>query len=60
MHLSAIGKYVDEQLRNVSSHYPYAPIPLWVVMPNHVHAIVIIHPETPSVDDVHIVSTLSQ
>ena len=42
MHLSAIGEYVDEQIRNVSAHYPYAEIPLWVVMPNHVHAIVVI------------------
>jgi len=50
MHLSAVGGYVDEQLRNVSSHYPYAQIPLWVVMPNHVHAIVVIHSETPTVE----------
>ncbi|MCR5696787.1 MAG: hypothetical protein K6G73_07420 [Marinilabiliaceae bacterium] len=42
MHLNEIGRYADEQLRNVSSHYPYAEIPLWVVMPNHIHAIVII------------------
>ncbi len=42
MHLSDIGEYVDEQIRNVSAHYPYAETPLWVVMPNHVHAIVVI------------------
>ena len=42
MHLNEIGRYADKQLRNVSSHYPYAEIPLWVVMPNHIHAIVII------------------
>ncbi len=42
MHLSEIGKYVEEQIRNVSAHYPYTEIPLWVVMPNHVHAIVVI------------------
>ena len=42
MYLSALGKYADEQLRDVSSHYPYAEIPLWVVMPNHIHAVVII------------------
>ena len=42
MHLNEIGRYADEQSRNVSSHYPYAEIPLWVVMPNHIHAIVII------------------
>ena len=43
MVLSPIGKYTDEQFRNVRDHYPYAEIPLWVVMPNHVHAVVVIH-----------------
>ena len=42
MVLSDIGKYVEEQFQNVSSHYPYAEIPLWTIMPNHLHAIVII------------------
>ena len=42
MLLSEIGHYADEQFRNVREHYPYAEIPLWVVMPNHVHAVVII------------------
>ncbi|MBP5134540.1 MAG: transposase [Paludibacteraceae bacterium] len=42
MHLSEIGAWADEQLRNISSHYPYAEMPLWVVMPNHIHTIVII------------------
>ena len=42
MCLTEIGRCADEHLRNVSSHYPYAKIPLWVVMPNHVHAIVMI------------------
>ena len=45
MYLTALGKYADEQLREVSSHYPYAEIPLWVVMPNHIHAVVIIDGE---------------
>ena len=37
-----IGEYANEQMKNVTAHYPYAEIPLWVVMPNHIHAIVII------------------
>ena len=41
--LSDIGKFADEQFKNVSSHYPYAEIPLWTIMPNHVHAIVVIY-----------------
>ena len=40
MILSPIGEYADEQFRNVQNHYPYAIIPSWVVMPDHVHAIV--------------------
>ena len=42
MHLSEMGQYAHEQMRDITIHYPYAEIPLWVVMPNHIHAIVII------------------
>ena len=42
MILSEIGKCVSENLQNITAHYPYAEIPLFVVMPNHLHAIVII------------------
>ena len=42
MCLSEIGKYADEQFRDVSLYYPYAEIPSFVVMPNHIHAVVII------------------
>ena len=42
MSLTNVGKFADEQFRNVTEHYPYAEIPLWVVMPDHIHAIVII------------------
>ena len=42
MVLSDIGKYAEEQFKNVSSHYPYAEIQFWTIMPNHLHAIVII------------------
>lgn len=40
MHLSPIGKYCAQQLDNVTTHYPYAQIPLYSVMPNHIHAII--------------------
>ena len=39
MILSNVGEFADQQIRNIGSHYPYAEIPLWVVMPNHLHAI---------------------
>lgn len=41
-HLTAIGQYADAQIRNVQSHYSFCEIPLWVVMPNHIHLIVAI------------------
>ena len=40
--LSEIGQYVDEQIRYIQVHHPYCEIPLWVVMPNHIHLIVYI------------------
>ena len=42
MELNALGEYLLQNLQNVSLHYPYAEIPLFVIMPNHIHAIVII------------------
>ena len=42
MNLTNIGNYTDSQIKNINTYYPYAEIPLWVVMPNHIHAIVII------------------
>lgn len=42
MHLSIIGRCVFENLENVSKHYVYAEVPLFVVMPNHIHAIIFI------------------
>ncbi len=45
MQLSSIGQYAHEQFVNVKTHYPYAEIPLFVIMPNHIHAIVVIDGE---------------
>lgn len=47
MALSEIGKCAIEYLNNVTVHYTYAEIPLFVVMPNHIHAIVVIDGEEP-------------
>jgi REP element-mobilizing transposase RayT len=40
--LSPIGQFLHENLQNATDHYPYAEIPLFVVMPNHWHAVVFI------------------
>ena len=42
MQLSEIGKTATDNLNNVSVHYPYAEMPLFVIMPKHVHVIVFI------------------
>ena len=40
--LSPIGQFLYENLQHINNHYPYADIPLFVVMPNHWHAIVFV------------------
>ena len=45
MQLSQIGQYAYNQFINVKTHYPYAKIPLFVIMPDHIHAIVTIDGE---------------
>lgn len=40
MHLSKIGQYINESIEAVTDHYPFAEIPLFVIMPNHLHLIV--------------------
>ena len=48
MNLTRVGDFAEEQFRNVSVHYPYAEIPVWVVMPDHIHLMVIIdHDKIP-------------
>ena len=58
MRLSEIGKYAEEQFQNVTSYYPYAEIPVFVVMPNHIHAIVVIDNRPSRRDAIHRVSDI--
>ena len=46
MILSVIGKYTVDNLERINQHYPYCVVPLFVVMPNHIHAIVVIDEKT--------------
>ncbi|MDR0872462.1 MAG: transposase [Prevotellaceae bacterium] len=45
MQLSEIGKYLTEIIERTPEHCPYCQIPLFVVMPNHWHAIAFIDGE---------------
>ena len=40
--LTAAGECLRTQIENVQNHYPYAATPLYVIMPNHTHLIVVI------------------
>ena len=40
--LTEVGRNVEENLQQITSHYPYAEIPVFVIMPNHLHFIIII------------------
>lgn len=42
MHLSEVGKYTDECLQKISEHNPYAQVPIYAIMPDHIHLIVIV------------------
>ncbi len=42
MYLSPIGEMADECWRAIPQHFPHVQIPLWVVMPDHIHGIVVI------------------
>lgn len=40
MKFSEIGEYAHDALETLHTHYPYAETLLFVVMPNHIHAII--------------------
>ena len=42
MNMTEIGEYVQQCIKNIPQHNTYANVPAFVVMPNHVHLIVII------------------
>ena len=53
-----MGRIVKENLQQISCHYHYAEIPVFVIMPNHIHFIIIIDsPDNPNGDVARNVST---
>ena len=53
MRLSEIGRYTDECIKNIPQHNLYATVPLYVIMPNHIHLIVVIDDVPSPVETVH-------
>ena len=43
MQLSPVGALADQYWREIPDRFPYARLDAWVVMPNHVHGILIIN-----------------
>jgi len=46
MNLNSYGQVAEEQWHWLKDHYAFLTIPAFVVMPNHVHAIIYIHGKT--------------
>ena len=42
MIFSELGEYVNEIIPKISEHQWYAHVPVWTVMPNHVHVLIMI------------------
>ena len=42
MDLSKLGQFVNDEIPKIMGHYPYVFISSWVVMPDHVHFIIMI------------------
>jgi putative transposase len=43
MHLNDYGKIADECWRAISEHFPHVEIGMYIIMPNHLHGIIVIH-----------------
>ena len=47
MKLSSIGEIAKKCIEAIPDHFPHVEVPLYVVMPNHIHCILIINdPQT--------------
>ena len=56
--LTEVGRIVKENLQQITCHYHYAEIPVFVIMPNHIHFIIIIDsPDNSNRDVARNVST---
>lgn len=42
MHFTPLGQFAHDALSRLATHYSYAEVPLFTVMPNHIHAIITI------------------
>ena len=52
MALSVIGKMADQYWREIPNHFPFVILDAYVIMPNHVHGIIIINKTDDGRDNV--------
>jgi putative transposase len=45
VHYSPIGEVAVEAWESLPARYPYVDLDLWVLMPNHLHGIIVINEE---------------
>lgn len=45
MRLSPVGSFANQLITNITAFYPHVEIPLFAIMPNHIHAIIYIDSE---------------
>jgi REP element-mobilizing transposase RayT len=48
MHLSEIGRIVEQYWQDIPNHFPFANLDKQVIMPNHIHGIIVINKKQPS------------
>ncbi len=53
MVLNVIGQIVEKCLLDIPVHYPDVELDKWVIMPNHVHMIIVIYPDDDIVGAKH-------
>jgi REP element-mobilizing transposase RayT len=60
MSYTDLGISANDCLQAIPSHFPDTEIPEWIVMPNHIHAIIIINAPAPVVETQNLASPLQQ
>lgn len=55
-----LGLAANDCLQAIPSHFPDAEIPVWIVMPNYIHAIIIINAPAPPVETQNLASHIRQ
>lgn len=46
MFFSKLGQYAHNAMETLATHYSYVEVPLFVIMPNHIHSIIMIRQRT--------------